>query len=182
MSQLANGTYSTWSYDASGQTAAVETRKADGTVVLSMSYTRDNAGNPTSIAEQLLDVDDTTLHTATIDYGYDAINRLTSEKRTGYQPIWYEDQMDGAGNRTQLVQKDQQGNTIGTTNATYDAANKMLTYGNSTYTWDQNGNMVSKTTNGVTVTYDWNYENKMIALHNGHRLSFTYSVFGQGLV
>ncbi|MFQ5473670.1 MAG: hypothetical protein ACE5FA_12410, partial [Dehalococcoidia bacterium] len=132
----ANGTYSTWTFDASGQVDKVETRKSNGDIVLSMDHTRDNVGNPTQMAEQLLDIDNATLHTSTLDFGYDDINRLTMEKRTGYQPIWYEYAMDPAGNRTQFVQKDPAtGQVLGTTNGAYDAANKLQTYGNTSYTW-----------------------------------------------
>jgi len=102
----ANGTYSTWAFDSAGQVTNVATKKSNDATILDMAYTRDAAGNPTSVAEQLLDTDNQTTHNATLTFGYDNANRLTQEKRTGYEPIWYEYAMDGAGNRTQFVEKD----------------------------------------------------------------------------
>jgi RHS repeat-associated protein len=174
-----NGTYSTWTFDDAGRGSAVATKKSDDTVILSMSYTRDNVGNPTSVSEALLDTDDQTTHNATLTYTYDDLHRLTSEKRTTYQPIWYEYTMDAAGNRTQFVEKDQQGNVVGTTNATYSDDNRLLTYGNLDYDWDDNGNLTSKTVNQVETTYGWDYENKLTSLTDGSALSFIYN--GDGL-
>ncbi|NCO95378.1 MAG: hypothetical protein COZ06_25995 [Armatimonadetes bacterium CG_4_10_14_3_um_filter_66_18] len=168
----ANGTYGTWTFDAAGQVTNVATKKSNDTMVLSMAYTRDNVGNPTQITDQLLLPDNQILRRAqdrlweagTWTFGYDNIDRLTLEKRTGSHPYWYEYALDGAGNRTQFVQKDGNGDVIGTTNATYSADNRLLAYGNTSYTWDNNGNQVAKTTNQVTVTYTWDYENKMTGL------------------
>jgi len=181
----ANGTYSTWTFDAAGQASQVQTRKSDETIVLSMAYTRDNVGNPTSVSEALLDTDDQTTHNATLTYTYDDLHRLTSEKRSSAgqtptsQPIWYEYTMDAAGNRTQFVEKDQQGQVVGTTSATYSDDNRLLTYGNLDYAWDDNGNLTSKTVNPVETTYGWDYENKLTSLTDGSTLSFTYN--GDGL-
>ena len=170
----ANGTYSTWTFDAGGRTSKVESRKSNDAVILSMDYTRDNVGNPTSIAEQLLDTNNQTVHNATLTFGYDNANRLTQEKRTGYEPIWYEYAMDGAGNRTQFVEKDQQGTPVGTTNATYSADNRLLTYGNMAFGYDGNGNRTSKTVNQVTTTYAYNHDNRLTELHDGATLTFSY--------
>ena len=62
--------------------------------------------------------------------------------------------------------------------AVYDAANKQQAYGNTSYTWDNNGNQVAKTTNQVTVTMTWNQENKLTVLHDGSNLTFIYSADG----
>jgi len=132
------------------------------------------------VVELLVDTVALSLHSATITYGYDATDRLTLESRTGYQPIWYEYTLDGAGNRTTFTEKDPAtGQVLGTTNATYSADNRLLTYGNTSYTWDGNGNQLTKTTNNVTVTHGWNYENKLVSLTDGHTMSFSYN--GDGL-
>jgi len=174
-----NGTYSTWAFDAGGQVGSVATKKSDNSAVLTMDYIRDAVGSPTSVTEQLLDTDNQTVHNATLTFGYDNANRLTSEKRAGSDPIWYEYAMDGAGNRTQFVEKDQQGTPVGTTNATYSADNRLLTHGNLTFGYDGNGNRTSKTVNQVTTTYAYNHDNRMTALHDGATLTFSYN--GDGL-
>ncbi|PIY43429.1 MAG: hypothetical protein COZ06_22895, partial [Armatimonadetes bacterium CG_4_10_14_3_um_filter_66_18] len=171
----ANSTYSTWTFDAAGQVTNVATKKSNDTLILSMAYTRDNVGNPTQITDQLLLPDNQTWEAGSWTFGYDNTNRLTLEKRTGAHPYWYEYALDGAGNRTQFVQKDGDGNVVGTTNATYSADNRLLTYGNTSYTWDQNGNQLTKTTNQVTVTMGWDYDNKLVLLTDGATLSFTYN-------
>ncbi|NDK16818.1 MAG: hypothetical protein GW911_32725, partial [Armatimonadetes bacterium] len=53
------------------------TQLTDANEAVTDSYVLDAAGNPTSIAEQLLDTDNQTLHNATLSFGYDDINRLT---------------------------------------------------------------------------------------------------------
>ena len=170
----ANGTYSTWAFDAAGQVSNVATKKANDVTILDMAYTRDAVGNPTTLAEQLLDTNNQTVHNATLTFGYDNANRLTVEKRVGYEPIWYEYAMDGAGNRTQFVEKDQQGQPVGTTNATYSADNRLLTHGNLTFGYDGNGNRTSKTVNQVTTTYAYNHDNRLTELHDGATLAFSY--------
>ncbi len=92
-----------------------------------MDYTRDNVGSPTQIVDQLLQPDNQTWEAGTWTFGYDDTNRLVTEKRTGAHPYWYEYTMAAAGNRAQSVQKDQQGQVVGTTNATYSADNRLLT-------------------------------------------------------
>jgi YD repeat-containing protein len=174
----ANGTYSAWAFDAAGNVTNVGTRKSGDTVILSMDYTRDEVGNPTQILEQLLDTDDSTTHCATVTYGYDDLDRLTNEKRTGYQPIWYEYTLDPVGNRTQFVEKDQQGIPTGITNATYDDADRLLTYGATTYTWETNGNQLSKETDQGISTMTWDYENKLVSLVGEHVTTCTYDAQG----
>jgi YD repeat-containing protein len=36
--------------------------------------------------------------------------------------------------------------------------------GTSTFSYDQNGNLTQKTTDGVTTTYIWDYANRLITL------------------
>jgi YD repeat-containing protein len=83
---------------------------------------------------------------------------------------------DAAGNRTSV------GGTWARTglpqavaSATYDAANRQLTFGGQTLTYDANGNLV----NGGTNTYTWNARSQLVAL-NGRSVtaSFTYDAFG----
>ena len=73
-------------------------------------------GNRTQVTESVLKTDNQNYDDATIYYTYDALYRLTEEKRTGNNFHWYVYAYDDAGNRTTLTEKDQQGNTTGTTN------------------------------------------------------------------
>ena len=49
----------------------------------------------------------------------------------------------------------------------------------TTYSYDQNGNLAQKTTDGVTTTYLWDYANRLIALGSGGATStYGYDAFG----
>ena len=49
----------------------------------------------------------------------------------------------------------------------------------TTYSYDQNGNISQKTTDGVTTTYLWDYANRLIALGSGGATStYGYDAFG----
>ena len=49
----------------------------------------------------------------------------------------------------------------------------------TTYAYDQNGNLVQKTTDGVTTTYLWDYANRLIALGSGGATTtYGYDAFG----
>ena len=49
----------------------------------------------------------------------------------------------------------------------------------TTYSYDQNGNLTEKTTDGVTTTYLWDYPNRLIALGSGGATTtYGYDAFG----
>ena len=49
----------------------------------------------------------------------------------------------------------------------------------TTYSYDQNGNLSQKTTDGVTTTYLWDYANRLIALGSGGATTtYGYDAFG----
>ena len=62
----------------------------------------------------------------TISYGCDQIDRLTSEKRTGSSPYWYEYSYDGSGNRVGMVERDGTGSIVGQKSYSYDLGNKLV--------------------------------------------------------
>lgn len=45
--------------------------------------------------------------------------------------------------------------TQSTENYSYNNMNQLLSAGNTTYTYDANGNMLTKTTNSQTTNYGW---------------------------
>ncbi|NDK17185.1 MAG: RHS repeat protein, partial [Armatimonadetes bacterium] len=168
----ANGTVADYVFDASGRVTSVANKQSDNTVLSSFAYQQDAVGNPTQITE----ADNTT-----VQFGYDSTDRLTGEHRVGSNPYWYEYALDGAGNRTQFREKDGQGNVVGTTNGTYDAANKLLTYGNTSYTWDGNGNLASKTTNNQTTSYTWSLDNKPVGIDHPNATVQEFTYDGDGV-
>lgn len=87
-----------------------------------------------------------------ISYGYDAVGNRTSKSVLG-----------GA-----------------TTNYTYGDNNQCLSAGSTTFGYDNNGNLTSKTTGGQTTTYAWGFENELlsIAYPGGATNSFTTNRLG----
>ncbi len=113
------------------------------------------------------------------EYQYDGASRITElvyRNATGaLGNLTY--QYDVAGNRTSMA-----GSFARTllsdpvASATYDAANRQLTFGGQTLSYDANGNLASDGTN----TYTWNARNRLVGLSGpGTTASFTYDALGR---
>jgi RHS repeat-associated protein len=65
--------------------------------------------------------------------------------------------------------------------STYDVANRMLTSPDTTYTYDNNGNTLTKTDASGTTTYGYDYENRLISasMPGGIVATYTYDPFGR---
>jgi RHS repeat-associated protein len=108
--------------------------------------------------------------TAAIDYTYDPLYRLTAaDYDTG---IYFHYTYDAVGNRlSQTTDSD-------TTNYTYDTANRLTAVDSQSYTWDNNGNMLSD----GTTTYTYDHANRLItATQGGDSYSFAYYGLGDRL-
>jgi RHS repeat-associated protein len=113
-----------------------------------------------------------------IDYGYDAASRLTSLTYSGLQggPQTLTYAYDPAGNRVRT------GGSWARTllpaavsGGTYDAANRQLTLGAKSMTYDLNGNLQTLTESGQTTTYTWDARDRLVALSGpGLTASFAY--------
>jgi RHS repeat-associated protein len=84
---------------------------------------------------------------------------------------------DLAQNRTSMTNN----LTQSTTTYTYNNMNQMLTAGEMSFTYDANGNTVSKVVSGQTTTYSWDYENKLTRIDypNGSSNVFSTNADGQ---
>jgi RHS repeat-associated protein len=138
-----NGTYTTYEYDQQSQLTRLINYKADNTVNSQFEYTYDNLGRRTSM---------TTLE-GTFQYGYDATGQLTSVVTPDNRTIRY--QYDAAGNRIAVTD-----NEIAT-NYTTNNLNQYTNVGNAVYTYDKDGNLISKTQVGQTSTYTYDVENRL---------------------
>lgn len=69
---LPNGITTSYTYDDAGRLASIS--HAKGTTLLSISYTRDENGNPTTIDDSLA---------GQSSYSFDALDQLTAEVRSG---------------------------------------------------------------------------------------------------
>jgi RHS repeat-associated protein len=136
---------------------------------LAAHYVYDNANRRTQLRLPNL---------VTIDYGYDAANRLTSLTYSGLaggnQNLTYA--YDAASNRT--LMSGSWARTLlpaAITTASYDAANRQLTLGGKTMTYDFNGNLETLTDGGQATTYTWNARNLLTGISGlGLSASFTY--------
>ena len=62
---------------------------------------------------------------------------------------------------------------------TYDAANELTAFGDTTYTYDSNGNRLTATTAGVTTTYGYDARNELVSLSGPVTASYTYNGAGE---
>jgi RHS repeat-associated protein len=118
------------SYNGFGELSQY-TATYSGSQVFNVQYTRDALGRITQKVETVAGVTDT------YTYVYDLAGRLTDVIKNGINVGHYE--YDSNSNRISYVG---QGLSLA---GTYDAQDRLLTYGNNTYTYTANGELLSKT-------------------------------------
>ncbi len=140
-------------YDVADRVRLVKIQKSDSvgnvTVLQSFEYdygldgtTGKMTGNYQSgFIRKVTELDD-----SVVSYSYDALGRLQSATRTGTNPYTQSYTYDANDNRRTITTD---GAEI---NATYDAANQLLSQGGTSYSYDRNGNMVSS--GGMALAYD----------------------------
>ncbi len=104
-----------------------------------------------------------------IDYTYDPLYRLTNATYTGVLTDTFAYSYDAVGNRLT------QNNNGVVTNYAYDHANRLTSVNGVTYSWDNNGNLLS---DGVN-TYGYDQANRLISV-NG-QTTFAYNGVGDRL-
>ena len=174
----------TYTYDAASRRASMTVQGQSA-----VGYAYDNADRLTAITQS----------TATVSFAYDDANRRTSlTLPNGIEMAYAYDagsQLTGltytlglstfgtltytydlAGSRSEV------GGTWARTNlpaalssATYDAANQILMFGGTTFTYDANGSL---TDDGVRA-YSWNARNQLAGLSGGATASFLYDGSGR---
>lgn len=152
-----------YTYDAADRLTQITRGSANVTI------TYDNANRRTSL---------TLPNSISTEYAYDAASRLSSlafklgAVTLGTLTYAY----DAAGNRTVL------GGTWARTalpsaiaSATYDAANRQVTFENAALTYDLNGNLAS---DGIN-TYTWDARNRLASIAGGNVATFRYDAQGR---
>ncbi len=110
-----------------------------------------------------------------IDYTYDPLYRLTGATFTGSYTATISYTLDAVGNRT--VQTQTITSTV-VTNYGYDIANRLTSVNGQTYTWDNNGNLLTDGTS--TNTYD--QANRLKTVTQGaNSYAFAYNGVGDRL-
>ena len=141
-----NGTYTTYGYDTAGQLLSIVNYQPDGDINSRYDYAYDELGQRTSM---------TTLE-GTTSYGYDPTGQLTSVELPNGREIVYE--YDAAGNRISVTDDGV------TTNYTTNNLNQYATVGDAVYTYDTDGNLISKVDGDDTWTYSYDIENRLIGV------------------
>jgi len=121
-----------YTYNEFGETTGYSATY-DGAPLLSLNYTRDNAGRIAAIGSR--------------GFEYDLAGRLVRVTNIGAPVAEYS--YDANGNRTSHT-------FIGGSNlASYDGQDRLLQYGDTTFTWTASGEIRTKTIAGATTTYDY---------------------------
>ncbi|HEV2225437.1 MAG TPA: RHS repeat-associated core domain-containing protein, partial [Nitrososphaerales archaeon] len=128
-----NGEVATYSYDTRDRPTRI-LDKYGSTKEMDLNYTYDGTGNVLTLNTEA--------------YHYDWLNRLNYSSGP-WTTITYA--FDPVGNRVKMVQGT-------TTTYTYGPFNRLSSAGSTSYTYDANGNMITKT-GGWTYSYD--YENRL---------------------
>lgn len=128
------------SYNSFGEVAAYQAASS-GTNLFSVNYTRDDLGR---IIEKNEMIDGST---HIYDYMYDQAGRLANVSEDGVMVSQYV--YDANGNRRSYT------GTSGTITGTYDNQDRLLQYGTTTYNYNANGDLISKTNESQTTTYQY---------------------------
>jgi len=131
-----------------------------GTTLYSVKFTRDAGGRVTSKSET---VGATTNGFA---YTYDLAGRLVKVTQNGTSIDSYS--YDTNSNRVKCVTPN------GTVNGTYDAQDRLLTFGNTFYTYTANGELASQTVNSQSTLYQYDVLGNLISatLPNGTKITY----------
>lgn len=194
------GVVTTFSYDAAGRLTRSTPRGGHPGVDLSLSY--DQAGRVTGLTNASRDggttfadfvyAYDERFHVTDVTvggiadfgallgetgYSYDAVYQLTGFTWPDGSGESYD--YDAAGNR--IVRTPSGG---GPARGYYDETDR-LTYGgndgNTHYTYDRRGNLLTKSTGGEVTTYTWDDQNRLVRvdLPDGSQASYVYDALGR---
>jgi RHS repeat-associated protein len=105
-----------------------------------------------------------------IAYSYDPVDRLTSATNSAQPNENYS--FDGVGNRTASHLSASYG---------YQPFNKLTSTATATYSYDNNGNLLSKIDASGTTNFSWTEENqlKQVTLPNGVTVNYKYDALGR---
>jgi len=157
-----NGVNTTYGYDSLSRLLNV-LHKA-GTVTLDgAGYTYDNVGTRASKTNYLNNI--------TEQYTYDPTYQLTqvTQGTTTTESYSY----DAVGNRL---------SSLGMSPYVYNASNELTSTPAATFSYDANGNTLTKSDSSGTTTYNWNFENQLSSVllpGAGGTVTFRYDPFGK---
>ena len=157
-----NSVNTTYSYDNLSRLLSV-THAIGSTTLDGASYTVDNAGNRQSR---------TPLPSGTAtNFTYDSIYELLTAAQGSTTTESYS--YDPVGNRL---------TSLGVSSYTTNSSNELTAKTGTTYTYDNNGNTLTKVDSTGTTNYTWDFENRLTSVAlpgSGGTISFKYDPFGR---
>jgi RHS repeat-associated protein len=146
-------------YDAFGELTS-DTAKYGTTALYSLKFTRDADGRISTKTETINGKKNTYAYT------YDQAGRLSKVTKNGaaYSSYTYD------SNSNRLTQT----TSSGTVTGSYDAQDRLLTYGNASFTYTANGELASQTVGAQTTTYTYDALGNLTAatLPNGATITY----------
>jgi RHS repeat-associated protein len=154
-----NGVATNYAYDGLSRLTAL-TQVAGATTLVGNQYTYNDANNITNWTNA----------SGNHAYGYDPVDRLTSATNSTQPNENYA--YDGVGNRT---------TSHHSASYNYQSFNRLAGTRTRTYTYDNNGNLVSQTDSAGTTIFTWNEENQLtqVALPSGLVVNYKYDGLGR---
>ncbi len=137
-----------------------------GSPQLNTQYTRDALGRITQKVETIGGATTTTL------YGYDQAGHLTDVTVGGTLTAHYD--YDGNGNRLAVTRPGS-----GTISGTYDAQDRLMSYGAVSYTYTANGDLQTATSGGEVTTYSYDVFGNLTSVTLPSGTQIEYVVDGQ---
>jgi RHS repeat-associated protein len=146
-------------YDSFGELTG-HTAKYGTTTIYAATFTRDADGRISGKTETAAGKRNAYLYT------YDDAGRLTGVKKNGATSSAYT--YDSNSNRLTAT------TSSGTVSATYDAQDRLLTYGNAAYTYTANGELASQKVGSQVTSYSYDVLGNLIAvsLPNGNKIAY----------
>jgi RHS repeat-associated protein len=158
-----SGVVTVYSYDTLNRLTEIE-HSQSGAPFARFSYTLDEVGNRTRV--DYLDGGFTV-------YEYDDLDRLIRESQRDATDTLTLDASytyDAVGNR--LTSTDELTSSV--TEYSYDSGDRLLSADVTTYAYDANGNMVSRTSPGASVTFSYDFQNRLVAVDGDVSESYSY--------
>jgi RHS repeat-associated protein len=147
------------SYNARGELSGDSVTFGTGTL-FQTQYTRDDLGRITGLTETMGG------QTSTYAFAYDSIGRLKEVKKDGSAVESYE--YDANGNRTRFTSPN------GLLTGSYDAQDRLIQYGSTTYGYTANGELRTKVAGSDTTYYEYDALGNLreVRLRGGTRIEY----------
>lgn len=161
---LPNGVVSVFQRTPAGRLAAIEHRKADGSLLAAFHYAYDPEGRVRAVEER------TPRGVARTEHEYDLLGRLVRvagpDGQTSYE-------YDALGNRTAET------GPRGTVRYQYDAEGRLVQAGEVRFAYDALGNLASREGGGRSVEYEYDAEGRLVEVRTD-KATVRYAYDGEG--